>query len=427
MTGIYLMEFSAFGQKFTRHAGITQLMDDLNQGLTTPNTIMLGGGNPAAIPEVLAYLDNQAQQLLKSGELIKAMANYDGPQGKDTYILALSKLLSEQLGWSIGPENIALTNGSQTAFFYLFNLLAGEFSDGRKKKVLFPLAPEYIGYGDGALSEDHFVACKPTISRLENGLFKYHVDFEQLEVGDDIGLICVSRPTNPTGNVLTDEEVMRLDEIAREKGIPLLIDNAYGMPFPNIIFSQATPFWNNNTILCMSLSKLGLPGVRCGIVVGSPEIIKAMTNVSGIINLAPSGVGPAMTLPMMESGDVLKLSNEVIKPFYQKKAQQAVQWLQEAITLPQFHIHKPEGALFLWLWFEDLPIHSQELYERLKQKGLLVVSGHYFFPGIEDKNWQHSKECIRLNYAQSEEDVQAGIKILAEEIYAVYQAPQTTL
>lgn len=152
-----------------------------------------------------------------------------------------------------------------------------------------------------------------------------------------------------------------------------------------------------------------------------------MTNVSGIINLAPSGVGPAMTLPMMESGDVLKLSNEVIKPFYQKKAQQAVQWLQEAITLPQFHIHKPEGALFLWLWFEDLPIHSQELYERLKQKGLLVVSGHYFFPGIEDKNWQHSKECIRLNYAQSEEDVQAGIKILAEEIYAIYQAPQTTL
>ena len=421
------MEFSAFGQKFTRHAGITQLMDDLNQGLTTPNTIMLGGGNPAAIPEVLAYLDNQAQQLLKSGELIKAMANYDGPQGKDTYILALSKLLSEQLGWSIGPENIALTNGSQTAFFYLFNLLAGEFSDGRKKKVLFPLAPEYIGYGDGALSEDHFVACKPTISRLENGLFKYHVDFEQLEVGDDIGLICVSRPTNPTGNVLTDEEVMRLDEIAREKGIPLLIDNAYGMPFPNFIFSQATPFWNNNTILCMSLSKLGLPGVRCGIVVGSPEIIKAMTNVSGIINLAPSGVGPAMTLPMMENGDVLTLSNEVIKPFYQKKAQQAVQWLQEAITLAQFHIHKPEGALFLWLWFEDLPIHSQELYERLKQKGLLVVSGHYFFPGIEDKHWQHGKECIRLNYAQSEEDVQAGIKILAEEIYAIYQAPQARL
>ena len=185
------------------------------------------------------------------------------------------------------------------------------------------MAPEYIGYGDGALSEDHFVACKPTITRLDNGLFKYHIDFDQLEVGDDIGLICVSRPTNPTGNVLTDEEIMRLDEIAREKGIPLLIDNAYGMPFPNIIFTDAKPFWNDNTILCMSLSKLGLPGVRCGIVVAPPAIIRAMTNISGIINLAPGSMGPALTLPMMENGDVIRLSNEVIRPFYQAKAQQA--------------------------------------------------------------------------------------------------------
>ncbi|WP_375056623.1 valine--pyruvate transaminase [Zobellella sp. DQSA1] len=417
------MEFSAFGQKFTRHAGITQLMDDLNQGLTAPNTIMLGGGNPAAIPEVLAYLDQQAQQLLKTGDLLKAIANYDGPQGKDTFIRALARLLSRELGWPVGPEHIALTNGSQTAFFYLFNLLAGEFADGRKKKVLFPLAPEYIGYGDSALDEEHFVACKPSISRLENGLFKYHVDFEQLEVGDDIGLICVSRPTNPTGNVLTDEEVVHLDEIAREKGIPLLIDNAYGTPFPNIIFTEAKPFWNDNTILCMSLSKLGLPGVRCGIVVAKPAIIQAITNISGIINLAPGSMGPALTLPMMESGDVIRLSNEVIRPFYQAKAQQAVAWLQEAIPLAQFHIHKPEGALFLWLWFEDLPVHCQELYQRLKQQGLLVVPGHYFFPGIEDTEWQHSKECIRLNYAQPEADVKAGIEILAKEILALYGQP----
>ncbi len=414
------MEFSAFGQKFTRHSGITQLMDDLNQGLTAANTIMLGGGNPAAIPEVMAYLDQQAQELLKTGDLLKAVANYDGPQGKDSFIQALAELLSNELGWQVAPENIALTNGSQTAFFYLFNLLAGDFKGGRKKKVLFPLAPEYIGYGDSALDEDHFVACKPEIRQFDNGMFKYYVDFDSLEVGDDIGLICVSRPTNPTGNVLTDEEIRHLDQIARDKGIPLLIDNAYGTPFPNIIFSDATPFWNDNTILCMSLSKLGLPGVRCGIVIANPTIVKAITNISGIVNLAPGSMGPALTLPMIKNGDIINLSNHVIKPFYQNKAEQAVEWLQQAIPLPQFHIHKPEGALFLWLWFEDLPIHCQELYQRLKQKGLLVVPGHYFFPGIEDDDWAHSKQCIRLNYAQPEADVKAGIEILAKEVLAIY-------
>ena len=46
------MTFSLFGDKFTRHSGITLLMEDLNDGLRTPGAIMLGGGNPAQIPEM---------------------------------------------------------------------------------------------------------------------------------------------------------------------------------------------------------------------------------------------------------------------------------------------------------------------------------------------------------------------------------------
>ncbi len=407
------MDFSLFGRKFTRHAGITQLMDDLNQGLLDPNAIMLGGGNPAAIPAMLQAFEAEAGHQLASGELLKSMINYDGPQGKDKFTTALADLLKREYGWNISAKNIALTNGSQNAFFYLFILLAGEFADGRKKKVLFPLAPEYIGYADSALCEEMFVACKPSIKLLDNGLFKYQVDFDALEIGDDVGLICVSRPTNPTGNVLTDEEIERLDVLARAKGIPLLIDNAYGTPFPNIIFSEVKPFWNENTILCMSLSKLGLPGTRCGIVIGPESLIQALSNLSGIINLAPGGVGPSMVQRWVESGDIIRLSEQHIRPFYHAKAQQAVQWLQEAIPAPRMRIHKPEGALFLWLWFEGLSVHSQELYERLKQRGLIVVPGHYFFPGITDPDWRHQYECLRLNYAQDASQVQKGIAILS--------------
>lgn len=135
--------------------------------------------------------------------------------------------------------------------------------------MLFPLAPEYIGYADSGLDEEMFVSVRPQIELLPEGQFKYHVDFDNLTIGDDIGMICVSRPTNPTSNVLTDEELVHLDELAQQHSIPLVIDNAYGVPFPGIIFSDATPLWNANTILCMSLSKLGLPGSRCGIIVGN--------------------------------------------------------------------------------------------------------------------------------------------------------------
>ncbi|WP_372883106.1 valine--pyruvate transaminase [Psychromonas sp.] len=419
------MPYSIFGNKFTQHSGITELMDDLNEGIRGGDDIlMLGGGNPAAIPEIQQRLTELMQELLTQGKLTNTLANYDGPQGKNSFINALADLFNELYGWNLTSENIMLTNGSQNAFFYLFNLLGGNFSNDKKKKILFPLAPEYIGYADASVSEDAFIAVRPKITELQNGFFKYHVDFDALKVDKDVGAICVSRPTNPTGNVLTDEEIQHLDCLARENNVPLIIDNAYGTPFPNIIFAQATPFWNENTILCLSLSKFGMPGARCGIVIANPTIIKAMSNLSGIMALSPGGIGPEIALPLVKTKEIIKLSNDVIKPFYQAKAEKAVALLQSKINTPCFKIHKAEGALFLWLWFKDLPISSNELYKRLKEQGLLVVSGHYFFPGL-DQGWQHTQECIRLNYAQEASVVERGITILADTINALYEESES--
>ncbi|EGR0935313.1 valine--pyruvate transaminase [Vibrio parahaemolyticus] len=417
------MQFSKFGEKFNQYSGITQLMDDLNDGLRTPGAIMLGGGNPAAIPAMLDYFHQASEEMLASGELVAALTNYDGPQGKDVFVKALAQLFRETYGWDISEKNVSLTNGSQSGFFYLFNLFAGQQPDGSHKKVLLPIAPEYIGYGDAGIDEDIFVSYHPEIELLDNGLFKYHVDFEKLTVDDSVAAICASRPTNPTGNVLTDEEVRKLDKLARKNNIPLIIDNAYGLPFPNIIFEDVEPFWNENTILCMSLSKLGLPGVRCGIVIASEEITQALTNMNGIISLAPGSVGPALANHIIAKGDLLKLSSEVIKPFYKQKSQRAVELLQQAITDKRFRIHKPEGAIFLWLWFDELPITTMELYQRLKARGVLIVPGEYFFIGQKDE-WDHAHQCLRMNYVQDDEMMQKGIAIIAEEVEKAYQQGQ---
>ncbi|AIL69111.1 valine--pyruvate transaminase [Vibrio vulnificus] len=413
------MQFSKFGEKFNQYSGITQLMDDLNDGLRTPGAIMLGGGNPAAIPAMLEYFHQASENMLSNGELLAALANYDGPQGKDVFVKALARLLKDTYGWNISEKNISLTNGSQSGFFYLFNLFAGQQPDGSHKKILLPLAPEYIGYADAGIDEDIFVSYRPEIELLDNGLFKYHVDFEQLKVDESVAAICASRPTNPTGNVLTDEEIRKLDQLARDNQIPLIIDNAYGLPFPNIIFEDVEPFWNENTILCMSLSKLGLPGVRCGIVIANEAVTQALTNMNGIISLAPGSVGPALGHYMIEKKDLLHLSSGVIKPFYQQKSQRAVELLQAAMPDDRFRIHKPEGAIFLWLWFDALPITTMELYQRLKARGVLIVPGEYFFIGQED-NWEHAHQCLRMNYVQDDELMQKGIAIIAEEVNRAY-------
>ncbi|MGG5571384.1 valine--pyruvate transaminase [Vibrio diazotrophicus] len=413
------MQFSTFGEKFNRYSGITQLMDDLNDGLRTPGAIMLGGGNPAAIPEMLDYFRLTTEEMLADGSLLAGMTNYDGPQGKDVFISALAKLLRDTYDWDITEKNISLTNGSQSGFFYLFNLFAGKQPDGSFKKILLPLAPEYIGYGDAGIDEDIFVSYHPEIELLDNGLFKYHVDFEQLKIDDSVAAICASRPTNPTGNVLTEEEIHKLDQLARENNIPLLVDNAYGVPFPNIIFEDVEPFWNENTILCMSLSKLGLPGVRCGIVIANEQVTEALSNMNGIISLAPGSIGPALAHRIIEKNDLLRLSEEVIKPFYKQKSQRAVELLQQAIDDKRFRIHKPEGAIFLWLWFDELPITTMELYKRLKDRGVLIVPGEYFFIG-QKEDWAHAHQCLRMNYVQDDEAMQKGIAVIAEEVKKAY-------
>ncbi|EEX35688.1 Valine--pyruvate aminotransferase [Vibrio metschnikovii] len=414
------MQFSKFGEKFNQYSGITQLMDDLNDGLRTPGAIMLGGGNPAAIPAMIDYFHQTSAEMLSNGELIAALSNYDGPQGKDRFVKSLAALLKTTYGWEISEKNISLTNGSQSGFFYLFNLFAGQQPNGSHKKILLPLAPEYIGYGDAGIDDDLFISYRPEIEMLDDGLFKYHVDFNQLTVDSSIAAICASRPTNPTGNVLTEDEIHKLDQLARDNGIPLIIDNAYGVPFPNIIFEQVEPFWNDNTILCMSLSKLGLPGVRCGIVIANETVTQALTNMNGIISLAPGSVGPAIAQHMIERGDLLRLSDEVIRPFYQQKSQTAVKLLQQAIPDPRFRIHKPEGAIFLWLWFDELPISTMALYQRLKARGVLVVPGEYFFIG-QQQDWSHAHQCLRMNYVQDDQEMQKGIQIIAEEVAKAYQ------
>lgn len=399
-------------------------MDDLGQAMTVrPDLLMLGGGNPAHIPEMEKVFRESMQDILRNpGTYERCVGDYDGPRGNPAFLAALAELLKTQYGWAIGPENIALTNGSQSAFYVLFSLFAGHFANGSFRKILLPLAPEYIGYADigFAPGQTLFASVRPCMEFLDHRQFKYHIDFDKLTIGPDIGAVCVSRPTNPTGNVLTDDEIARLRKMTRAAGVPLIIDNAYGLPFPGILFEPATLSWDENVILCMSLSKLGLPAARTGIVVASPEVIRAISETTAVMSLAPGSIGPALALNLIQSRRIIELSQTVVRPFYYNRMQAAVGLLHEKLDGMDYALHKPEGAIFLWLWFKNLPISSAELYQRLKRRGVLVISGHYFFPGLEHDEWPHKHQCIRMTYSQKESVVQKGIEIIAEEIKAVY-------
>jgi valine--pyruvate aminotransferase len=419
------MERSVIGERLASPSGILELMDDLGEALASnPSMRMMGGGNPASIPEVDAVWRRRVEEVMREpGGLERVLVNYDPPAGSPAFREALAGLLRRSFGWDLTAANVAVTAGGQAAFFYLFNLLAGPMPGGGSRKILLPLVPEYIGYANQGAASDLFTACRPRVETSPDRTFKYRIDFDAVEarLTGEVAAVCVSRPTNPTGNVLTDDEMRQLSDLCRRRGKLLVIDNAYGAPFPDIIFTGAKPLWDDHIVLTLSLSKLGLPGTRTGIVIARPEIARDIAAMTSVVGLANGNVGQAIVRPLVESGEILRLSKEVIQPFYRERSAHAQRAFFEAFpsTSPA-RVHRSEGALFLWLWFEGLPVTTRTLYERLKQRDVLVVPGNYFFFGLPTP-WAQEHECVRVTFSQDPKTVQEGIGIIADEVAKAYR------
>lgn len=414
------MKFSSWGERIRNGSGIGNLMDDLGSALAadTGHLDMLGGGNPAIIPEIARRWRELMHLLLVSEpeRFDRMLGIYDTQQGNPRFCQAVASLFNQTFGWSLTPENIAITNGGQTAYFFLFNLLAGTAEDGSKRRILFPSSPEYIGYADQMLEPHCYLSVPSSIELIGQDRFKYHVDFDALPADTaDIAAACLSRPTNPTANVLSDAELQRLYAWCRQRQIPLILDNAYGTPFPNLVYNDAQPFWGEGVILTYSLSKLGLPGTRTGIVIGPPEIIATLGSINAIAGLANGNIGQQLTLPLFESGEILELCAHYAQPYYQSRSEKALAAAKQAFQGIPHRIHLCQGAFFLWLWLPELTCGSAKVYQACKQAGVVVVPGHYFFYGLEQP-WAHAQQCLRISYAMDIEGFPSAIKKVADVV-----------
>ncbi len=425
------MEFSDFGKKLTERSGILLLMDDLGRPLPAHlKPYPLGGGNPARVAEVEEVYRKEVEKLLQDGDCFEQLlCHYDAPQGRMEFLDAIVSYFNREYGWPITRENVVVTNGSQCAMFYLFNLFSGSFKD-KKKTLLFPLMPEYVGYADQGIERNTFVSVPSKCEYYEDHTFKYTLDIpaveRYLDEHNEVGAICVSRPTNPSGNVLTDKEISVLSSLAKHYGIPLIIDNAYGLPFPNIIFSEQKPVWNEDIVLSMSLSKIGLPSIRTGIVIAKAEIAEALSNINAIAALASGSFGQALATDLIRSGEMERMAKEYVRPYYYAKAQKTAEWINRFFEGTDYYYHKIEGSIFVWLYLPRLSIPAREFYQRLKDIGVLTIPGEYSFFGDEAQvkglpyPHKHYDKCLRLNYSASDEIVEEGLRMIAEKYREYY-------
>ncbi|MCW7480823.1 valine--pyruvate transaminase [Leptospira kanakyensis] len=412
---------SLWANRLRQNQGIRSLMEDLGQVTGHPDEILLGGGNPAHIPEAEAIFADCFRELASDPCLSALLGDYQAPIGNDRFRSLAAESLSPHLGAKLTKDNIAFFNGSQNAYSYLLNIHSGKMKDGSFKKILLPIVPEYIGYADQSIEADAFLATKPEVIPTGNHRFRYGLNKTDFDLSE-IGCVALSRPTNPTGNILSNADIEWMEEKTKKQNLPLFIDLAYGNPFPNLIGSEEPIHYKEGRTLSLSFSKIGLPGVRLGIVVSNPDTIETLSSYAAVGNLAVGNLGVYMMEILFRKGILTNLAKNVLRPFYDKKRELAVSIFESEFQKRgvEYEIHEPMGGFFLWIRFPKLSVTNHKLYHLCKDKRLFIVSGHYFFPGL-NSDFSHTQDCIRLTYCRPEEELARGAHILSE-IVASHQA-----
>jgi len=416
---------SKIGEQMSQLTGVRAIMKDINETLRAgagQQFINLSAGNPLILPEVEQLWRDCTASLLASSEYGEVVCRYGSSQGYAPLVEAIANDFNKRYGLNLTERNILLTPGSQSLYFYAANVFGGYTSSGDLKEIVLPLSPDYTGYGGVTLCAEALIAYKPTLDIDFSGhKFKYRPDFSQLEITENTGCVIFSRPCNPTGNVLTDDEVKKIAALAAPFNAPVLIDSAYAPPFPALNFTEMTPVFGDNILHCMSLSKAGLPGERIGIAIGDEEWIHVLECFQTNMCIHPSRYGQAIAARAINSGKLAEISEQVIRSFYQNKFTVLEDSLFAAMPkdLPWF-LHRGEGAIFAWLWLDELPITDWEFYQELKQVGVIVVPGSSFFPGLRE-DWLHKHQCLRISLTGSDEEIAIAMQRLAHVTQQVYQ------
>lgn len=414
-----------FGAHMSKLTGVRAIMKDIIETLRAgagQQFINLSAGNPLILPEVEQLWRDCTAQLLASPDYGEVVCRYGSSQGYAPLVEAVVEDFNRRFGLSLSERNILVTPGSQSLYFYAANAFGGYTTSGELKQIVLPLSPDYTGYGGVTLVPEALIAYKPTLDiDAAAHKFKYRPDFSKLSITEKTGCVIFSRPCNPTGNVLTDDEVKKIAALAAPYDVPVFIDSAYGPPFPALNFTQMTPIFGDNIIHCMSLSKAGLPGERIGIAIGDEQVIEVLESFQTNACLHASRYGQAIAARAITSGGLADISEQVIRSFYQNKFTVLESTLNEAMPkdLPWF-LHRGEGAIFAWLWLPDLPITDWEFYQELKRVGVIVVPGSTFFPGLEEE-WKHKQECVRISLTGSDEEIATGMQRLAKVVQQLYQ------
>ena len=266
-------------------------------------------------------------------------------------------------------------------------------------EVLIP-QPSYVSYLPCAIMADG----EPVIVPLKNeNAFKLTVEDLKDKISPKTKLLVMPFPNNPTGSIMTEEDLRPIAQFVEEHDLYVISDEIYSeLTYGTQHVSIASlPGMRERTIVINGFSKgFAMTGWRLGYACGPREILEQMIKLHQFaIMCAPTNSQYAAIEGLCHCQDEVA---EMREAYNQRR-----RFLMKAFSDMGLECFEPEGAFYAFPKISEFGMTSEEFATRfLQEKKVAVVPGSAFGKSGEG--------FLRISYAYSLEDLKEALGRLAE-------------
>jgi len=315
---------------------------------------------------------------------------------------AIANKLQIQNNLNYEFENVMVTNGAKQAIYNLFQVLLNTGDE-----VIIP-SPYWLSYPQMvrlAGGEPIF-----TNSSAEDG-FKINIKDLESKISSKTKFIIINSPNNPTGRVMSKEELLQIADLARENpNINILSDEIYELilkkEFKHYSLSTLASDLKDRIFIVNGFAKgWAMTGWRIGYLVGPKDVIKAS---SALQSQSTSNVCSFVQKGALEA---LKINVEFFSMINSHYDQRRSLLYESLRNINGIYIEEPNGAFYAFPRLPNSSISSVDFCNKaLQDYGLVVVPGKAF----------GADECVRISCAASESKIKDGIRRFEKAISKYY-------
>ena len=351
----------------TRTKGLrSSAIRDLLKVTEMPNMLSLAGGLPTPDSFPLPDLRREADRLL--GEYGPRVVQYSATDGVVELRTWIAAHYSVELGRPVSVDGeIIVTHGSQQALDLLAKVLVDPGD------VVVSESPAYLGAVQALeLFEPRF----EVVPGDEHGMCVEQLA-ERLAAGLRPKLVyVVPNFHNPSGATMSLDRRRLLARLADEYELLIVEDDPYGaIRFAGEPLPPVASF-TTRVVHLSTFSKIVAPGFRVGWMIGPPEVMAMVARAKQAADLHTATFPQMLLANIVSQAGWLDAQKARIVPMYRDRCVALADAIDDRIG-DRIRFHRPEGGMFLWTEFTDVP-DTKVLLQHAVEAGVAFVPGNAF-------------------------------------------------